>query len=109
MTDTMTKNFYLYEYKERIWLVNPKTKEWVITYYSKTKYVFWCYDFFKTIFMCLSMDMKQRQPIKNWVQYRMKLEVGDNVEPDKFPYDYDWSSDFNIDEVIIHGVYLSSL
>ncbi len=49
------------------------------------------------------MDMKKIEPIKHWVESRMNVETGNCCEPDKFPYDYDWSSDFNVDEVLING------
>lgn len=103
MIDGMTKDCLVYTHKNNIWLINPKTKEWVISYYTKTKYTWWNYDFFKPIYLCLSMDMKKIEPIKHWVESRMNVETGNCCEPDKFPYDYDWSSDFNVDEVLIDG------
>ena len=48
------------------------------------------------------MDIKDGQPIKNWIQSRMNLEVG-LCEPDMLPGDYDWSDDFKVERVISDG------
>ena len=103
MMDSMCKDYIIYAYKEDIWLINPITKEWIASYYPKTKYAWWRYDFFETVYKYFSMDIMERQPIKNWIETRMSVEIGKNCEPDRFPGEYNWSSDFNFQEVIEKG------
>lgn len=103
MINSMSKDCLVYTHYNNLWLINPNTKEWVISYYVKTKYVWWNYDFFKPIYLCLSMDMDNVRPIRNWVKSRMNVHIGENCEPDKFPFLYDWSADFSVDEVLIDG------
>lgn len=103
MVDEMSKDYILYTHKDTIWLINSNTREWIISYYPKTKYAWWNYDFFKTVYKFLSMEMKERQPIRDWIELRMMVEVGENCEPDRIPSDYNWSSDFDVEEVINKG------
>jgi hypothetical protein len=91
-----------YTNKRDIWLINPNTKEWVITYYPPTNYVWWNYDFFETVYKYLSMNIKDREPIRNWIQTRMNVGV-ELCEPDMLPGDYDWSGDFNPEKYILGG------
>jgi hypothetical protein len=91
-----------YTNKRDIWLINPNTKEWVITYYPPTNYVWWNYDFFQTVYKYLSMDIKDREPIRNWIQTKMNVYV-DLCEPDMLPGDYDWSGDFKVEKVVSDG------
>jgi hypothetical protein len=102
MVDSMCEDCMFYTNKGDIWLINPKTKQWVITYYPPTNYVWWNYDFFETIYKYLSMDIKDREPIRNWIQTRMNVDV-DLCEPDMLPGDYDWSGDFKVEKVVSDG------
>jgi len=102
MVDSLCEDCMFYTNKGDIWLINPKTKQWIISYYPPTNYAWWNYDFFETVYKYLSMTIKDRQPIVNWVQSRMNVEVG-LCEPDMFPGEYDWSDDFNVDKVISGG------
>lgn len=108
MVDERCKGCMVYTYKDTIWIINPNTREWIISYYCKAKYAWWNYDFFETVYKYLSMDIKERLPIRNWVQSRMNVEVGENCEPDQLPGDYDWSGDFKIEDVILNGKVFSS-
>jgi hypothetical protein len=38
--------------------------------------------------------------IKNWVQEKFGVEIGDNVHPDIIPGDYDWRKDFNVENIL---------
>jgi hypothetical protein len=102
MVDSMCEDCMFYTNKGDIWLINPKTKQWIITYYPPTNYVWWNYDFFETIYKYLSMDIRDREPIANWVQSRLNVEVN-LCEPDALPGDYDWSDDFDPEKVISNG------
>jgi hypothetical protein len=102
MVDSMCEDCMFYTNKGDIWLINPKTKQWIITYYPPTNYVWWNYDFFETIYKYLSMDIRDREPIANWVQSRLNVEVN-LCEPDALPGDYDWSADFDPEKVISNG------
>jgi hypothetical protein len=48
------------------------------------------------------MDIRDREPIANWVQSRLNVEVN-LCEPDALPGDYDWSADFDPEKVISNG------
>ena len=102
MVDSMCEDCMFYTNKGDIWLINPKTKQWIISYYPPTNYVWWNYDFFETIYKYLSMDIKDREPIRNWIQTRMNVRVN-LCEPDTLPGDYDWSSDFKVEKVVSDG------
>jgi len=102
MVDSMCEDCMFYTNKGDIWLINPKTKQWVITYHPPTKYLWWNYNFFETVYKYLSMDIKDREPIANWIQSRLNVEVN-LCEPDALPWDYDWSADFDPEKVISNG------
>jgi hypothetical protein len=103
MMNQLSKDYVSYYYKEHIWLINPNTREWIISYYFKTKYAFWKYEFFKNAYYIISMDIEDIQPIKNWIELHLNVEVGNHCVPDMLPGDYDWSSDFNVDDVMLNG------
>jgi hypothetical protein len=102
MVDSMCEDCMFYTNKGDIWLINPNTKEWIITYYPPTNYAWWNYDFFETVYKYLSMDIKDREPIRNWIQTRMNVGV-ELCEPDMLPGDYDWSADFKVEKVVSDG------
>ena len=103
MVDSMCEDTMVYKAKNGdIWLVNPKTKQWIISYNPPTKYAWWNYDFFETVYKYLSMDIKDRDQIVNWIRLRLDVEVG-LCEADMLPGEYDWSNDFNADKVILDG------
>lgn len=106
--DLMCKDCIVYTHKEDVWLINPITKEWIVSYYPKTKYAWWNYDFFETIYKYLSLNIMERQPIKTWIESRMNIEIGKNCEPDMLPGQYDWSGDFEVKDVILNGKVFSS-
>jgi hypothetical protein len=103
MVDSMCEDTMVYKSKNGdIWVINPKTKEWIITYYPPTNYVWWNYDFFQTVYKFLSININDRDMIINWVQTKMNSEVG-LCEPNRLPGQYDWSDNFNTDKVISDG------
>jgi hypothetical protein len=103
MVDSMCEDCMFYTNKGDIWLINPNTKEWIISYYPPTNYAWWNYDFFDNVYTYLSMDsFYYREPIKNWIQTRLNVEVG-LCEPDMLPGVYDWSADFDPEKVISCG------
>ena len=106
MIDLMCEDCVIYTHKGYIWLLNPKTNHWFVSYYPPTNYAWWNYDFFESAYKYLSMDIKDGQPIKNWIQSRMNLEVG-LCEPDMLPGDYDWSDDFKVERVIPDGEFFN--
>jgi hypothetical protein len=101
--DVITKDCYQYKYDNNLWLINPKTKEWVVSYYPKTKYLWWNYHFFKTVHSHLCVYSYQKDLIKLWTQSKLNVVVGENVHPDIIPYLYDWSSEFKPQIVIEQG------
>ena len=103
MMNELSKDCVVYTYKDDIWLINPNTKEWIVSYYSKTKYTWWNYRFFENVYNFISMDIKDRQPIRYWIELYINVEIGKCCEPDMLPGDYDWSSDFGVDDVILNG------
>jgi hypothetical protein len=104
MVDSMCEDTMVYKSKNGdLWLVNPKTKQWIITYHPPTNYAWWNFELFDTVYTYLSMDIfNNREPIKNWIQTRLDVEVG-LCEPDMLPGEYDWSDDFNPEKVISGG------
>ena len=109
MVDERCKDCMVYTHKDDMWLINPHTREWIISYFPKTKYAWWNYDFFETVYNFLCMDIdKEQQPIRNWIESRMNIEIGKNCEPDMLPGQYDWSGDFKTEDVILNGIVFSS-
>lgn len=98
----MCEDCKVYTHKEDVWVVNPKTRQWIISYYPPTKYLWWNYDFFENIYKYLSMDIGNREPIKDWVKDKLNVEIG-LCEPDRLPGDYNWSRDFDSNEVVDKG------
>ena len=54
------------------------------------------------------MDIKDRQPIIDWIQTKMNHEIG-LCEPDKLPGKYDWSCDFDVDHIVSKGQPLTEI
>jgi hypothetical protein len=103
MVDEMCKDYLYYVHKGYLWFINPNTGEWVVSYYYETKYPWWNFYFFNNIYNFLSMDINDRQPIRNWIESRLKVEIGLNCEPDRLPGSYDWSGDFEAEDVLSEG------
>jgi hypothetical protein len=103
MMNELSKDCMVYAHKDNIWLINPNNREWIISYYPETKYAWWNYEFFKNVYYIISMDIEDIQPIRNWVESRLNVEVGKNCQPDRLPGDYDWSGDFDVEDVILNG------
>jgi hypothetical protein len=107
MVDSMCEDCTLYKDKKGdLWLIDTKTKQWIIHYYLPTNYAWWNYRFFETVYKFLSMHIDDRGPIKNWIQTKMNVEVG-LCEPNMLPGNYDWSDDFKFEKVISDGEVLN--
>jgi hypothetical protein len=106
MVDSMCEDCLVHTHVKDLWVIDSKTKQWIISFHPPTNYAWWNYDFFSNIYKYLSMDIKDREPIRNWVQSRMNVGV-DLCEPDRLPGDYDWSGDFNVDHIVSNGLPLT--
>lgn len=85
------------------WVVNSDSTDWVISLSDKG-YLWYNYYYFKFIFSFLSHEPdSNKKYIKLWVENELKLKVGKNVHPDILPGEYDWSGDFNLEEVLEYG------
>ena len=102
MVDSMCEDCLVHTHVKDLWVIDSKTKQWIISFHPPTKYLWWNYDFFSNIYKYLSMDIYDRQPIIDWIQTKMNHEIG-LCEPDKLPGYYDWSCDFNVDHIVSNG------
>jgi hypothetical protein len=101
LLDKSTEGFFKYRYKNDLWYIDPETKTWAITYYEPTKYLWYNYQFFTEKMRLISMELpKDSTHIKNWVELKFGVEVGENVWPDLLPGDYDWKADFKVEDVL---------
>jgi len=101
LIDSQIKNCLVYKFRHDIWLINPIDKNWVVCVYPPTKYLWYNYDFFKSMFNYVSLNIPtDSYYIKNWVQEKFGVEIGDNVHPDIIPGDYDWRKDFNVENIL---------
>jgi hypothetical protein len=101
LINVATANYLTYKFRNHIWLINPTDKNWAISIYPPTKYLWYNYEFFKSIFNHVSLEIpNDSKYIKNWVQEKFGIEIGDNIHPDIFPGDYDWRKDFNGENVL---------
>ena len=73
MMNELSKDCGVYAYKDDIWLINPNTKEWIVSYYSKTKYAWWNYEFFKNVYNFISMDIKDYASAESYHSERQDL------------------------------------
>ena len=85
------------------WLVFLEKREWIVQV-NPNGYTWFNFDFFGGLFAYFSIDMEQccqlgAEIIKDWIKTRLGLPVT-QIYPDKFPNDYDWSDEFDVNEVL---------
>ena len=103
LMDSKIKNCKIFFYKEKIWFITSDN-EFILSYYKKTKYVFYSFFYFNEVIQIFSIDRpKLCRLLTNWLQDRFKIEVGVNVHADVMPGSYDFRSDFKISEVYEKG------
>ena len=104
MVDLMCEDAIVYKTKNGdLWLINPKTKKWIVTYYPPKNYAWWNFDFFDTVYTYLSMNIfENKEQIKKWIENRFNVEVN-LCEADYLPGEYDWTDDFDTNKVITYG------
>jgi hypothetical protein len=108
--DTYTKDFLCYHHKDWYWVINPKTKEWVVSV-GDTGYILFNSKFWKDFSLFYPIDDLTKD-IKTWVLYKLGTPESEHCYPDFILGDYDWRDEFDINqtitEVINEGVvYLS--
>ena len=107
LNETIT-GYVWYEYRGSHWIINPITKTWVITV-SYSGYTFYNYFFFHNLFSYMSLVVPGNDGyICNWLRNGLGFTVGEHCYPDYLPTVYDWTKDFNVDEVIERGVIVAS-
>jgi len=108
MVDSLCEDCLVHTHIKDLWVIDSKTKEWIVSFNPPQKYLWWNYDFFSNIYKYLSMDIEDRQPIMDWIQTKMNHVIG-FCEPDKLPGKYDWSNDFCVDYIISKGQPLTEI
>lgn len=107
--DTYTKDCLCYHHKDWYWVINPKTKEWVVSV-GDTGYTFFSRDYWNTLskfYPCNDLIYD----IKNWVINKLKVPESIHCYPDYIKGNYDWRNEFDsstIDEVIHKGKLISN-
>lgn len=104
------KGFNLYELDGRYWVASPENKQWVITYYFKTNYLWYNFHFFDNIFQYMSLNVvKNDNLICDWVVSTFNVEYPKQFHPDYVLGMYDWSGQFNSVKVVEMGNIIKSL
>lgn len=100
--------YYCYD---GLWVINPRTKEWIVHVASqKLDYLWYNYDIFNNMFEYLSFNINENNyQIKEWMNDRFSLNVKEHFYPDKIPSIYDWSDDFSPENVIEKGNVISDM
>lgn len=98
-----TTEFLPFRLGNWLWLINPESKKWVVSV-SDSGYTFYNYEFFSNLFKYVSLNcILHRKFIKEWTQERLKVSIGKHCYPDYYPGDYDWTKDFDVQEVLDKG------
>ena len=91
---------HVYRHRGSTWIILKDKKEWVISV-SDSGYLWYNYSFFKNLFNYLSLELGDENiHIKNWVEKYLDIKVGNHYHPDRLPGEYDWSGDFDVNEII---------
>lgn len=110
--DDQLNHYVLLKYDGYYWVINLDTQMWVLNI-SNSGYVWYNYDFFHNLFKYVSLNViEDSDYIKNWINSRLKIITSENCHPDKHPYDYDWSHEFDeksISNVIKYGKFIREL
>lgn len=98
---------HLYESDGSIWLIFPEKKQWIVSFYSETNYLWYNYDFFSNLFRYLDLELGDNNfYIRKWVEKTLGFKAGKNCHPDYLPDEYDWRKDFDVEGVINDGIKL---
>ena len=101
--ETSTTEFIPYRYKDWTWLINPETEQWVVSV-ADSGYTFYNYEFFHNLFKYASLNcILHKKYIRYWTEERLKVSVSKHLYPDYYPGDYDWTKDFDVQEVFDKG------
>jgi len=107
--DTYVKDFLTYRHKDWYWVINPDTKEWVVSV-GNTGYTFFNSEFWFT-FSKFYPVKDLTKTIQDWVIYKLDTPISKHCYPDYVYGDYDWRDEFDIKEiteVINEGELISS-
>jgi len=98
----------LYCLKDSTWLIFKDKKEWIVNVNNLNGYLWYNHAFFKNIFDYLCLDINEHSGyVRNWVINNLGIEVGDYCHPDYLPGDYDWTDEFDVNEVLDCGTIYS--
>jgi hypothetical protein len=100
--DTYVKDFLTYRHKDWYWVINPDTKEWLVSV-GKTGYTFFNSEFWLT-FSKFYPVKDLTKTIQDWVIYKLDAPISEHCYPDYVSGDYDWRNEFDIMEIteVIH-------
>lgn len=105
LIDVSTEGSEFYSYKDSIWLVLSEKNEWIFDYYEKTEYLWFNYSFFNNLFRYLDLELEDNSIyVRSWIENTFNLKLGQHCHPDYLPGNYDWSSMFDVIEVMNKGV-----
>lgn len=94
------KDSQVYKTKGYTWVILKDKKEWVVNI-SDCGYLRYNYRFFENIFKLISLELGDNNVyIKNWVEKNLKIKIGDHYHPDYLPGEYDWTNQFDINEIV---------
>jgi hypothetical protein len=101
--ETSTTDFIPYRYRDWTWLINPETKEWVVSV-ADSGYTFYNYEFFSNLFKYASLNcITDKKHIRSWTEEKLKVSISKHLYPDYHPGDYDWKDQFDAKEVMDKG------
>lgn len=101
--ETSTTEYHPFKYKDWTWLINPETKQWIVSV-ADSGYTFYNYEFFSNLFKYVSLNcITDKKYIRVWVEQRLKVSVSEHLYPEFYPHDYDWRDQFDAKEVVNYG------
>jgi hypothetical protein len=102
--ETSTTDFIPYRHRDWTWLINPKTKQWIVSV-ADSGYTFYNYEFFSNLFKYASLNcITDKKYIRSWTEEKLKVSISKHLYPDYLPHDYDWRDQFDAKEVLDKGV-----
>lgn len=96
--DTYIKDFLTYRHDGWLWVINPKTNEWVVSVGS-TGYIFFNSKFWSDFSMFYPVE-DLTNSIRDWVLYKLKTPISEHCHPDYINDDYDWRDEFDEKTII---------
>jgi len=102
--ETSTTDFIPYRHRDWTWLINPETKQWIVSV-ADSGYTFYNYEFFSNLFKYASLNcITDKKYIRSWTEEKLKVSISKHLYPDYLPHDYDWRDQFDAKEVLDKGV-----